>query len=79
MLERLLGVWNDHPKWGLGQLVAKAASIRSGVSVSVEKASDADISAGIDAMVPMPWEVDELGARPVEPASVTGVGGISDV
>ena len=76
MLEQLLGIWNDHPRWGLGQLVAKAASIPSGTRVSVEKASDADIQAGLDALIPMAWEVDELDARPVQPVEIQDVNAI---
>lgn len=70
MLEQLLGIWNDHPRWGLGQLVSKVASVRSGVSGSVERISDADMQAGLDALVPLAWEVEEFGASPAWPADV---------
>lgn len=67
MLETLLGVWNDHPRWGLGQLVTKAASIVPGERVSIEKATDQSIMAGLEALIPAGWEVEHEGAADVVP------------
>ena len=79
MVEQLLGVWNDHPRWGLGQLIAKAASIPHGTRVSVEKAPDSDILVGLEAMIPMAWAVEEMGAREIEVEEIVDLAEIADI
>lgn len=72
VVEELLSVWNSHPQWGLGQLVAKAARIGAGEGASVERLTDDQLQAGLDAMIPMAWEVED-GHPAVDEAKVTYV------
>lgn len=73
LLEQLLGIWHQHPRWGLGQLVHKAACIESGTRVSVEKASDATIIHGLVALTPERWEVEDHGESPAFPHPIRSV------
>lgn len=68
--EELLSVWNAHPHWGLGQLIAKAAKIGAGEGASIERLTDAQLQAGLDAMIPMEWEVEDRAHRAVVAATV---------
>lgn len=71
MLSGLLGVWEAHPSWGLGQLVAKCATAGAGCREAVDGVRDSVIADGIAAMRPDDWEL-ELGDHPALPASLAG-------
>lgn len=71
LLEQLLGIWHANPRWCLGQLVTKAASIPAGVRVtSLEHVADADIADGLTALSPLDWEIELFGAEPAVPVEI---------
>lgn len=71
LLEQLLGVWHDNPRWCLGQLVSKAATISAGARVTaLDRTPDVDIINGLTALSPMNWEIEDLGAAPVAPMEI---------
>lgn len=67
LIEALLGVWEAHPRWGIGQLVHKVAMIHAGCRTDIERVTDAQFSVGLSAMVPDDWEVEEQSAHPAAP------------
>lgn len=70
LLGELLGVWEAHPRWGLGQLVSKVSLIGAGCKVDLAKQVDGEIVSGIRALVPDDWEVEEFDAHPASPVKL---------
>lgn len=69
-VSELLGVWEAHPRWGFGQLVAKASLIAEGCKVDLSKQDDTSVLSGIRALVPDDWEVEEFDAHPATPVKL---------